>query len=66
MTDREKLLVSVLNETDRRTRAEVSIMDVIAMLEQSGEEHRRLVHGETVLTQREAIETAKAHLCRVA
>jgi hypothetical protein len=40
MTDREKLLTALLRESDRRAGAEISVLDVIAMLERVGAEHR--------------------------
>jgi len=40
MTDREKLLIALLKETDRRSGAEVSVLDVIAVLERLGAEYR--------------------------
>jgi len=46
MTDREKLLTALLRETEHRVGAEVSVLDVIAMLEKLGAEHRRVVHHE--------------------
>lgn len=50
MTDREKLLTALLQESDRRAGADVSVLDVIAILEALGAEHRRVVHHEVVLT----------------
>ena len=49
MTDREKLLTALLEESERPAGAEVSVLDVIAMLEQLGAEHQRLVHHKAVL-----------------
>jgi hypothetical protein len=43
MTDREKLLTALLQESDRRLGSEVSLLEVIAMLEALGAEHRRVV-----------------------
>jgi hypothetical protein len=56
MTDREKLLTALLQESDRRAGNEISlvdtisIVDVIAMLERLGAEHQRVVHHKAVLT----------------
>jgi hypothetical protein len=50
MTDREKLLTALLEESDRRVGAEVSVLDVIDMLEKLGAERRRVVHQEVVHT----------------
>jgi len=45
---------ALLQESDRRTEislvATISIVDVIAMLEQVGAEHQRVVHHKAVLT----------------
>jgi hypothetical protein len=49
MTDREKLLTALLRENDHRDGTQVSVLDVIAMLEALGAEHRRLVHHEVVI-----------------
>ena len=50
MTDREKLLTALLEAQDRRAGETVSLLDVIAMLEQLGAEHRRVVHHKVVVT----------------
>ena len=56
MTDREKLLTALLQESERRVGAEISlvdtisIVDVIAVLERLGAEHQRVVHHKKVLT----------------
>jgi hypothetical protein len=56
MTDREKLLTALLQESDRRAGAEISlvdtisIVDVIAVLERLGAEHQRVVHHKVVAT----------------
>jgi len=44
MTDHERLLIALLRETERRVGAELSALDVIAMLEKLGAEHRRVLH----------------------
>ena len=53
MTDREKLLTALLRESERDAWRsvvdEVSVLDVIAMLEALGAEHRRVVHHEVVV-----------------
>ena len=50
MTDREELLAALLLGSDRRAGAEISVLDVIAMLEALGAEHRRVVHHKQVRT----------------
>lgn len=56
MTDREKLLAALLEESDRRADAEISlvdqisVVDVIAILDKAGAEHQRVVHHKAVLT----------------
>jgi hypothetical protein len=50
MTDREKLLTALLEESERRVGAEISVMDVIAILEGAGAEHQRVVHHKVVAT----------------
>ena len=50
MTDREKLLTALLEESDRRVGGEISVLDVVAMLDELGAEHRRVVHHEVVFT----------------
>lgn len=49
MTDREKLLTALLRECDHRDEMQVSVLDVIAIFEALGAEHRRLVHHEVVV-----------------
>ena len=55
MTDREKLLTALLEESDRRAGAEISlvneisVVDVIAMLEKAGAEHQRVVHHKALV-----------------
>jgi hypothetical protein len=44
MTDREKLLISLLQESDRRAGVKISVLDVIAMLDRVGAEHRSAAH----------------------
>ena len=41
MTDHERLLTALLEESDRRLGARVSVLEVVAMLEALGAEHRR-------------------------
>ena len=48
MTDREKLLTALLEESDRRAGAEISVLDVIRMLEKAGAEHQRVIHHKVV------------------
>ena len=43
MTDREKLLTALLQESERRVGAEISVLDVMAMLDALSAEHRRAV-----------------------
>ena len=55
MTDREKLLAALLRESERRVGAEVgseevSVLDVIAMLDKLGAEHQLVVHHKSVAT----------------
>jgi len=50
MTDREKLLTALLQESDRRTRAAVSVLDVIAMLTKAGIEYRHAKQHKPVRT----------------
>ena len=50
MTDREKLLTALVRESDRRVGAEISVLDVIAMLEKLGAEYQLAVHHKAVLT----------------
>ena len=50
MTDREKLLIALLQESDRRAGADVSVLDIIAMLEELGAEHQQVVHHKTMIT----------------
>ena len=49
MTDREKLLTALLQESDRRAGADISVLDVVAVLERLGAEHQRVVHHKAVL-----------------
>ena len=44
MTDREKLLTALLQESDRRAGAKISVLDIVTMLEQLGAEHQLAVH----------------------
>jgi hypothetical protein len=56
MTDREKLLSPLLEESDRRAGAEISlvdeisVVDVIAILDKAGAEHQQVVHHKVVAT----------------
>ena len=50
MTDREKLLIALLRESDRRAGADISVVDVIEMLERLGAEHQQVVHHKLVAT----------------
>ena len=54
MTDREKLLTALVQESERRServvRCKVSPLDVVAMLERLGAEHERVVHHKAVRT----------------
>lgn len=50
MTDREKLLTALLQETDRRAGNEISVLDVIAILQKAGIEYRRTKHHPAVRT----------------
>ncbi len=43
MTDREKLLTALLQESERRVGVEISVLDLMAMLEALGAEHRDAV-----------------------
>jgi hypothetical protein len=52
MTDREKLLAALLRESDRRVGAQVSVLDVIAMLDKLGAEHQLAVHHKLVPRRR--------------
>jgi hypothetical protein len=49
MTDREKLLTALLEENDRRAGAEISVLDIISMLERLGAEHQQVVHHKVVV-----------------
>jgi hypothetical protein len=49
MTDREKLLSALLEENDRRAGAEISVLDIISMLERLGAEHQQVVHHKVVV-----------------
>jgi hypothetical protein len=52
MTDREKLLTALLQASEREAHRgvgdDISVLDVIAMLEALGAEHRRVVHHQGV------------------
>ncbi len=54
MTDREKLLTALLQQSEREAHrgvdADISVLEVIAMLEAMGAEHRLVVHNEVVIT----------------
>jgi hypothetical protein len=54
MTDREKLLTALLQQSEREACrsvvGEVSVLDVIAMLDALGAEHRRVAQHEVVVT----------------
>ena len=50
MTDREKLLTALRQEEDRRAGNEISVLDVIAMLDKFGAEHQRVVRHKVVAT----------------
>jgi hypothetical protein len=50
MTDREKLLTALLRESDRRAHVEISVLDVMAMLDKLGAEHQVAVHHKAVRT----------------
>jgi len=50
MTDREKLLTALLEEDERLADTEISVLDIIAMLERLGAEHQLVVHHKAVLT----------------
>ena len=41
MSDREKLLLALVQESERRSGAKVSVLDVMTMLEILGAEHRQ-------------------------
>jgi len=47
MTDREKLLTALLQESDRRAGPEVSVLDVIAILNNAGVEYRHTKQHKT-------------------
>jgi hypothetical protein len=55
MTDREQLLVALLEESERRAGAEVSVLDVIAMLERLGAEHQLTAHHPLVQNERRTV-----------
>jgi hypothetical protein len=50
MSDREKLLMALLCESERRSGAKVSVTDVIRMLERLGAEHRHARKRDALLT----------------
>jgi hypothetical protein len=50
MSDREKLLMALLCESERRSGAKVSVSDVIRMLERLGAEHRHARKRGALLT----------------
>ena len=49
MTDREKLLTA-LRASDPHVHSDISVIDVLAMLDKLGAEHQRVVHHKLVLT----------------
>jgi hypothetical protein len=49
MTDHQKLLIALFGGNDCRVGGEVSVFQVMAMLYELGEEHRRFVHRELVV-----------------
>ena len=49
MTDREKLLTALLEESERRAGHDISVVQVMEMLERLGAEHRRVAHHRVVL-----------------
>jgi len=50
MTDRELLLTALLQENERRAGTEISVLDVIAMLDRFGSEHRLVAQHNSVAT----------------
>jgi hypothetical protein len=50
MSDREKLLLALVRESERRSGAKVSVLDVMTMLEILGAEHRQARKREALLT----------------
>jgi hypothetical protein len=48
MTDHQKLVIALFGETDCRVGGEVSVFDVMTMLYELGEEHRRTTHRRMV------------------
>lgn len=50
MTDREKLLTALLQESEHRAGAEISVLDVIALLDKLGAEHQLAEHHKLVRT----------------
>ena len=48
MTDREKLLIDLVRESERRAGAKISVLDVIAMLDTLGAEHQLAVRRKLV------------------
>jgi hypothetical protein len=49
MTDHEKLMIVLRSEDDAGSGGEVSVFDVMAMLHELGEEHRRIARRQLVL-----------------
>ena len=49
MSDREKLLTALLRESERRSAAQVSVVDVMSMLERLGSEYRAAVKRQALL-----------------
>ena len=64
MTDRERLLMALLGENDRRIGGEVSVLDVMTMLYALGEEHRRIAHRQLCASLPRAREGHMARLGR--
>jgi hypothetical protein len=50
MTDREKLLIALLTESDRRAGAAMSVVEVVALLEKIGTAQRLALHHKSVAT----------------
>ena len=48
MTDREKLLISLLSNDDERDDEGVTVFEVAKMLGELGEEYRRVAHASAV------------------
>jgi len=49
MTDRERLLNALIVKSDRRAGADISVLDVIALLEKTRAEHQLAVHHKLVV-----------------